>query len=511
MGSDLTGCFGTAPATGALFTTATIRAVEANWLARLPHATLMERAAQACTDALERIAWRLPRGTPLIALAGPGNNGGDALLAALKLRAIGFTCHVWSGAATPPPGGEAHEVRARWLAAGSGFIGTEELLAAARAGAIMIDGLFGIGLGRALGGEYAALVRNLNDAGCTALGVDVPSGIDADTGAVVGGSAGVALRCVATVTMIGDKPGLHTGAALDYVGQLSVADLGTGEFPAADGLLVGGDWVRQRLRTRPVTSHKGSFGTVCIIGGAQGMSGAALLAGRGAMAAGAGKVYIAGPDGPAFDPSQPQLMTRDTEEALDDVSAVAIGCGLGSSHAAGVLLGRAIVSPAALVLDADALNLIAAEDSAGTSFAKLSARAADTTLLTPHPLEAARLLGSTPAAIAADRIAAALELARRSGCVVILKGAGSIIAEPLGSWSVNDSGSPALASAGSGDVLAGMAAALLAQGYGALEAAQLAAWLHGRAGEVWSEQHPRHCGMSAAQLPALITEAINGV
>jgi hydroxyethylthiazole kinase-like uncharacterized protein yjeF len=239
------------------------------------------------------------------------------------------------------------------------------------------------------------------------------------------------------------------------------------------------------------------------------MSGAALLAGRGAMAAGAGKVYVAGPDGPAFDPGQPQLMTRDTEEALNDVSAVAIGCGLGASHGAGVLLGRALAAPVALVLDADALNIVASGSVPAASLARIAARAPDTTILTPHPLEAARLLGMSPAEIGADRIAAALELARRSGSVVVLKGAGSVIAEPSGAWAVNGSGSPALASAGSGDVLAGAAAALLAQGYGALEAALLAVWLHGRAGDKWSERHERHTGMSAAQLPALITEAIN--
>ncbi len=508
MDPDLTGCPGMAPAPGALFTTATIRGIERAWLARLPDGTLMDRAARACADAAERIAWQLPRGTPLIALAGPGNNGGDALLAALKLRESGFTCHAWSGAA-PPAGGEAHAVRERWLASGSGFLRSDELLRYARDGAIFIDGLFGIGLGRALDGDYALLARSLNESGCIALGVDVPSGIDADTGAVVGGSAGVALRCVATVTMIADKPGLHTGAAPEYVGQLRVADLGTDEFPPPDGLLVGERWVAERLRTRAASSHKGSFGTVCVIGGARGMGGAALLAGRGASAAGAGKVYVAGPDGPVFDPGQPQLMTRDSEEALADVSAVAIGCGLGSSHAASVLLGRAIASPAALLLDADALNIVASQGTPAASFARLAARAPDTTILTPHPLEAARLLGIGSAEIAADRIGCARELARRSACVVVLKGAGSVIAEPGGNWAVNASGSPALASAGTGDVLAGVAAALLAQGYGAHEAALLAVWLHGRAGERWSASHRRHCGMSAAQLPGLICEEIN--
>ena len=509
MRPDLTGCPGTVPPTGTLYSSATIRGIEADWLAHLPHGTLMERAARACAAVLERLAWQRPRATPLVALVGPGNNGGDALLAALMLRARGFSCQAWAGAAAPPSGGEAHEVRQRWLSSGAGFLDTEELLAYAHAGAIMIDGLFGIGLRRGLEGEHAALVGSLNDAGCTALGVDVPSGIDADTGAIVGGAMGLALRCVATVTMIGDKPGLHTGAALDYAGEVLVADLGIGEFPPPDGMLIARNWVRQRLRTRPVTSHKGSFGTVCVIGGASGMSGAALLAGRGAMAAGAGKVYVAGPDGAAFDPAQPQLMTRDTEDALNDVSAVAIGCGLGSSHAAAVLLARALAAPSALVLDADALNIVASALVPAASLARIAARAPDTTILTPHPLEAGRLLGMSAAEIGADRIAAALALARRSGAVVVLKGAGSVIAEPGGTWAVNDSGSPALASAGSGDVLSGAAAGLLAQGHGALEAALLAVWLHGHAGGSWSHGHRRHTGMSAALLPALISEAIN--
>ena len=497
------------PATGPLHTTASVRAIEHAWLARLPHGTLMERAARACADALEGIARDLPRGTPIIALVGPGSNGGDALLAALQLRAIGFDCRAWCGPAQPDAGSEAHAVHARWKAAGGTFITRVELLAAAGCGAILIDGLFGIGLARPVFGEYAEVVTALNSVPCTVLAVDVPSGIDADTGAVVGDANGCALRALATVTMIADKPGLHTGAALDYAGEVSVADLGTAEHPDPDGLLVTAPWVRERLRTRPATSHKGSFGTVCVIGGAEGMRGAALLAGRGALAAGAGKVYIAGPDGPAFDPGQPQLMTRDAEEALEGVSAVAIGCGLGTSEAARVLLARSLASSAALVLDADALNQLAATPAPATAFCALAVRARRPTILTPHPLEAARLLAVPVAEIARDRVTAALELARRSGCVALVKGAGSVVAAPCGAWSINASGSAALASAGTGDVLAGMAAALLAQGYSPFEAAALAAWLHGRAGECWSATHPRHAGLSAGQLPALIVEVLD--
>ena len=500
----------TTPSGGALFTTTTIRAIEADWLSRLPHGTLMARAARACADMVERIAWSRPRATPIVALVGPGNNGGDGLLAAQLLTERGFSCHAWSGQPTPAAGSEGAEIRQRWLGAGRGFLATSEALALVSQGAIVIDGLFGIGLQRPLAGEFAALVASLNDAGCSALAVDVPSGIDADTGAVVGGDDGLALRCVATVTMLRDKPGLHTGAALDYVGQVELADLGTTGSEKSDGLLLGPAWVGKHMRVRPRSSHKGTFGTVCVIGGAEGMRGAALLAGRGASAAGAGKVYVAGPDGAAFDPGEPQLMTRDSEQALSDVNAVAIGCGLGGSHAAGVLLGRAIASGAALVIDADALNLIAAGQLPGASFRGVAARAAATTILTPHPLEAARLLGTSAAEVGADRIAAARELASRSGAVTVLKGAGTVVADPDGSWALNSSGSPALASAGSGDVLAGVAAALLAQGYCAPEAARLAVWLHGRAADDWSVGHPRHIGMSSAQLPALITEVING-
>jgi hydroxyethylthiazole kinase-like uncharacterized protein yjeF len=338
------------------------------------------------------------------------------------------------------------------------------------------------------------------------------------------------VRADVTVTMIGDKPGLHTSAALDHTGRIEVATLGlalapvpretasphshdrTEPAPGADpehdkpdGELFDRDTAIGLLAARPRDTHKGSFGAVVVIGGAAGTTGAALLAARAAQAAGAGKVFVAAPDAPVFDPGQPQLMTRPLERALDGVDAVCIGCGLGLGEPARHALAAALRSPLALVIDADALNLIAAQPALARALRARRAQA----VLTPHPLEAARLLECPVAEVQADRIAAAIALSRRFGATTVLKGAGTLICDRDLSWSIVDCGTPALASAGSGDVLAGCIATLMAQGRAAGEAARLGVWLHGRSAQQWQSAHPHGIGLSAAQLPDLIVQAIN--
>jgi hydroxyethylthiazole kinase-like uncharacterized protein yjeF len=502
-----------------LLRTASIRRIEQAWIALLGGGVLMQRAAEAVADAAARLARTLPRATPIVSLVGPGNNGGDALLAARLLHERGFPVAALALAPGPPAAADALAVWHAWCAAGLGVEPLSALPQWLARRPIVIDGLFGIGLARPIEGEVAAAVRALDCGQSAVIAVDVPSGIDADRGCVVGGREGVAVRASLTVTMIADKPGLHTGAAVEHVGELRVARLDlegwpvAGEAaPGADGRLFDLPQARVLAPARPRDAHKGSFGGVLVVGGARGTTGAALLAARGAQCSGAGKVFVASPDGSVFDPGQPQLMTRAFDAPFEAMEAIAIGCGLGTGEAARHGLERALRSPLPLAIDADALNLAALEPALAR---RLAARTSPS-VLTPHPLEAARLLGATTAEVQADRIAAACELARRTGAVVLLKGAGTVVASPARSgeavavdWTINASGGPTLASGGSGDVLAGVIAALLARGLAAPDAARLGAWLHGRAGDLWQLRHPSGTGLSAARLPELVVVALD--
>jgi len=340
------------------------------------------------------------------------------------------------------------------------------------------------------------------------VSIDVPSGIDADTGAVVGGESGVAVRAEETVTMIADKPGLHTGPAVDHVGRIRVATLGIEfELPRSgvcSGQLIDRCAVAGLLPARPRDSSKGRFGSVVIVGGARGMAGAALLAARGAQASGAGKVSIISPDDPVFDPGQPQLMSRPASAGFGPAKVLVTGCGLGTGPESCKLFEQAVGQALAQVLDADALNLLSMQTlPTGPRHAP--------TVLTPHPLEAARLLGTDVAAIQADRIASAREIARRWDALTVLKGAGTVIAAADGRWAILESGGPALASAGSGDVLAGVIGGLMAQSLGAWDAAVLGCWAHAAAADTWSSASRWPAGLSAAALPDLVRSALSSL
>jgi len=493
-----------------------IRAIEAAALARTPAGELMARAASAVADAAERHARATPAGSPILAFCGPGNNGGDALLAAMLLRERGFDAHAYElagAAAGAKPPADAARVRASAQLAGMVplCIDTSGALRALFAGPgsapLVLDGLFGIGLARPLDGLPAELCRLLAGMRTPVIAIDVPSGIDADTGSVVGGADGVAMRAVETITMIADKPGLHTGRALDHIGHVSVAALGlqTADVcrpaaAAACGELFGLARAVDLLPPRPRDSSKGSFGSVLVVGGASGMHGAALLAARAAQASGAGKVWIAAAHAPVFDPGQPQLMTRDADAAFDGVEVIVAGCGLGTDARAAGLLERALASRRPVVLDADALNLLARQPHAAPPEGPC--------VLTPHPLEAARLADMDVAAIQADRVGAALALAGSRAAIVVLKGAGTVVAAPDGRWAIIDAGGPALATAGTGDVLAGLIGGLIAQGVPTYEAALLGCWAHGDAADRWTAAHGRSAGLSAAELPVLARAAL---
>ncbi|MBU0751440.1 MAG: NAD(P)H-hydrate dehydratase [Gammaproteobacteria bacterium] len=450
-------------------------------------APLMERAGAAAAG----IASAMLSGAsaPPLIVCGPGNNGGDGFVVARLLRQQGFSPVVaFAGAAEklPPDARAAH---AAWLAAG----GTCTETIPGQPFALAVDALFGIGLTRPVEGRFAEIIDRTNAMPCPVLALDIPSGLDSETGKVMGS----AIRADHTATFIALKPGLLTAAGPDHCGEISVHELGL--QPAGSGRTVAPSLFGAHLLPRPRDSHKGSFGSVAIIGGAAGMAGAALLAGRAALKLGAGRVHVGMLERLAVDPSQPELMLRDPHDAIDLATALAVGPGLGQSPAALELLRRiasADFSSRPLVVDADALNLLAAHP---VLLKQLTRRTAPT-LLTPHPAEAARLLGMATETVQDDRLGHALELARRCNAHVVLKGCGSVIASPDGHWWINTSGNAGLASAGSGDVLSGIVVALLAQGWPVVEALLAATHLHGAAADALAAELGGNVGIAAGEL-----------
>ena len=404
------------------------REVEALAAAGLPPHTLMQRAGLA----VARLALALaPHAQRIWIAAGPGNNGGDGFEAALHLHRAGKKVLV-SAIGDPsrrPPDAAASLARAQ--AAG---VAIDSAPAQDASCDIAIDALLGLGSTRAPEGAVAAALRLFNRQPGLRLAVDLPSGLEGDRGRLLGD---VAARATHTLSLLTLKPGLFTAQGRDAAGDVWFDDLGCSEAarPIAARAWLGGAEATRALRApRLQAQHKGSFGDVVVVGGAPSMSGAVLLAGRAALAAGAGRVYVAAldPSAPSTDPAWPELMSR--RDAWRDsgggLAQTTVVCGCGGGDAVRETLPSLLTRAARLVLDADALNAIANDSSLQ---ALLTARAArgQATVLTPHPLEAARLLGAASAVtIQSDRLGCAEQLAARFACVVLLKGSGSVIAAP---------------------------------------------------------------------------------
>ena len=474
---------------------AATRRIEQTAAASLPAHTLMQRAGLAVARLAVAVA---PHARRIWIACGPGNNGGDGLEAATHLQAWGWQPVVTCLPATGPLPEDAAASRARAQAAGV------RLADAPPADAdLVIDALFGIGAGRGREGQAAAwrdLMRDLaTTKGAVVLSVDLPSGLDADTG------TGQAVRATHTLSLLTIKPGLFTAQGRDAAGQVWWDDLGVTTGPSsgtATAMLSAAPSRSPRLHD----SHKGSWGDVAVVGGATGMTGAAVLAARAALRAGAGRVFVGllqDPSAPPvpFDPGHPELMLRDPGGL--DYTALHVACGCGGGDAVHPLLPRVISRARSLVLDADALNALARDVSLQTLLRARCDRdtpaprtradaAGATTVLTPHPLEAARLLETTAAQIQADRLAAARALSERwgGGVVVVLKGSGTVIAQAGRAAWINPTGNARLATAGTGDVLAGMIAARLAQGEEAFTAAAAAVYEHGLAAQAWPADQP---------------------
>jgi len=412
---------------------------------------LMERAGAAAADLAARLCTETAK--DVLVLAGPGNNGGDARIVAERLRQQFFRVTL-AGAADAAN------------------------LPMDKPWGLVVDGLFGIGLTRPVEGEYARLVDYANAQRCPVLALDIPSGIASDTGRVLGR----AVRATHTLTFIALKPGLLTLDGPDCCGELSVADLGLDLSKLARPMAwrASPELFADVLKPRPRNFHKGKAGSLGILGGAAGMTGAALLAGRAALKLGAGRVYVGMLEETTIDPGAPELMLRHPDDALgQDLDAIVIGPGLGQSGRAEALVGAVLASDMPCVLDADALNLLADNKDLRAACVK---RRSDT-LLTPHPGEAARLLGAGIPEVQGDRLAAAQGMARELNAHVVLKGNGSVLVARDGHWFINTSGNPGMASAGMGDVLSGILGALLAQGLSGEASLVLGVHLHGAAAD----------------------------
>lgn len=478
-----------------LLRTAAIRQLEA---AHLPQLPLMERAGKAAADYADELM--TDRCGAILIMAGSGNNGGDAYVCARHLKARGHSVLVASPAANRQLPTDAEAARADWLAM-DGHI--SDTLPEIKHYALAIDGLFGIGLSRPVAAPDADWIARLNALSCPILALDVPSGLNADNGVVMG----CCVRATHTITFLAAKPGLYTLSGRDHAGLLCCAslDVDASAFTAGEGRLISSADFESALQPRLHNSHKGSNGSAALIGGAPGMAGAALLAGRAALHLGAGRVYLGMLETLAVDYAQPELMLREVADAMAQATAIGIGPGLGQNEGALTALKLAIATDKPLAIDADALNLIALHP---VLLTHISRRAAPT-LLTPHPSEAARLLGCDTAAIQADRIASALTLAERFQATVVLKGSGSVIALPNGHWYINGNGNGGLATAGTGDVLLGFVTALLAQGNDAATSLLAAVHLHGATADLLLETGTGPVGLTASELIATARDLWN--
>jgi hydroxyethylthiazole kinase-like uncharacterized protein yjeF len=483
------------------------RRIEAATTATLPPMALMQRAGLATARLARAIA---PLVESVDIWCGPGNNGGDGYIAARHLHQWGSKVHVFELGDIERLPADAAQARREALAAGVApahpQTGPEPATGNGRPG-LVIDALLGLGASRAPADAIAAAIDAMQRRDGPVLAVDLPSALHAERGMPLD----IAVKADVTLALLTLKPGLFTALGRDHAGEVWFDPLGVDPMAVVGGIEPDAWLAAAPPRGRLAhAAHKGSRGDVLVIGGAPGMTGAAWLAARAALAAGAGRVYLstlaAAADAIPFDPSRPELMKRErawTDRALLGRSVVVCGCGGGV--VVREVLPEVLMHARQLVLDADGLNALAAEPALATLLAGRRARAQDT-IVTPHPLEAARLSRCAAAEVQADRLQAAARLAQALGACVVLKGSGTVIASPGRAPRINPTGNAALASAGSGDVLAGWIGGAWAQTGARLpalagppEVAEAAVWLHGHAADVERAQ-PNAAPLLAADL-----------
>lgn len=477
------------------------RALEAEWQQRLPAHTLMERAGKAVFSLSAAIA---PHARHVWIACGGGNNGGDGLIAAVhwkkRLEITGGRLTVtWLGEASRLPA----DARYAWQAAQDAGISFDT--SPPSDFDLAIDAIFGLGVHQPVNGYANEWIARIQSATCPVLCVDLPSGLDADRGTWWSAADCLPSSQRHTLHLLALKPGAFTQMGRTAAGHGWFDDLGTlpigssSRAPTAWLFGLPGSTASARADTHHL--HKGSHGDLIVVGGATqttgtSMAGAALLAARAGLRAGAGRVYVAlladasHTGAPQTDLHQPELMFRTPAQAIQTAAspqAVCV-CGCGAGETIRSWLPTILDESPALVLDADALNAIASDTDLQQQLA-LRATRKWRTVLTPHPLEAARLLGTTSAAIQADRLLAAQAMATRFACTVALKGSGTVVAEAGGTPSINPTGNGLLATAGTGDVLAGLVGAFLCRrDLTPFQATTMAVYLHGMTASDWPRE-----------------------
>lgn len=485
----------------------------------IPVNSLMEQAgARVAQAAGELLAGRNAR---VAVLAGKGNNGGDGFVAARILQGHGAAVTAVLAAPAAEYAGEAARTLAEARAAGVQITDAEHVSLAAFD--LIIDALFGTGFRGPARGPAYVLIETANASHVPILAVDIPSGLNADSGQ----PEGPAIHAVATVTMGLPKVGLLLYPGAELAGMLYVADIGypsdLADDPSVPTHLVTVEMVRARIPARPPDSHKGTYGRTLIVAGSVGFTGAAALAALGALRSGAGLVTLCVPR--AVYPIIAGLVAEAMPHPVDDedghlaISAldavqdaagaadvVAVGPGLSVAPGVRAVVEGLLRQPRPLVLDADALNVLAGHTD-------VLAGAAGPLVITPHPGELGRLMDTTAAEIQQDRLAAARQASSQFRCIVVLKGARTIIAQPDGEAFIVPTGNPGMATGGMGDVLTGLIASLIGQGLSPGEAAWTAAYLHGLAADLIAEERGT-VGMLASEvahrLPAAIARVRRG-
>ncbi len=502
------------------------RAIDGMGIASL---LLMESAGRGVAEALCRdFPEDLARG--ILILCGKGNNGGDGLVVARHLARSGFSPRVLLFASASELKGDAAVNLRAALASG---VPVEEIPDPARwerlrpevrlRGAIAVDALLGTGVRGGARGLLAQVIGDLNESGAVVASVDLPSGLDADGPAV----HGPAVRASVTYTLCRPKLPLVLEPAARFAGRLAVIPIGIPDRAVAeekpDLEWLDAEAVRALLPPRPDDAHKGTYGHLLAIAGSRGKSGAGVLLGRAALRSGVGLVTVATPASvqPLVASQQAEIMTEPLAETASGSlsagstarvlalassrTALAIGPGIGTEKETQEFLKDVVLRASApAVVDADGLNAIA--DSSSTMFPPLKRRSGPL-VLTPHPGEAARLCGATTAEVQSDRLGTARRLARESGAILVLKGHRTVIASPDGRAAINSSGNPGMATAGTGDVLTGIIGAFLARGLVAWDAARLAVFVHGDAGDRAALARGQE-GMIAADLLERLPDAL---
>lgn len=485
----------------AVHTAAQVRALDRHAIEtlRIPSYTLMTRAGEAALNTLRR-CW--PSTQRVVVVCGPGNNAGDGYVLARLAREQRIET---AAIALTEPGrlqGDARRAYEDFVAAG-GVVSpwTDACLDGAD---VIVDAIFGIGLSRPIDAQTAAVVHAINDNSAHVLALDIPSGLHADTGEVLG----IAINAERTLTFIGLKLGFYLGDGPNHTGIVTFDDLDVpadmGANAEAAAMRIDENALAQLLPRRRRTTHKGQQGSVLIIGGSIGMAGAARLAGEAALRAGAGLVTVAtrAENVVAIISGRPELMCRGVERVeeiaalIDRADVLAVGPGLGQDEWASSMLDTVLASEKPVVIDADALNLLAR-----------SPRKSSRWILTPHPGEAGRLLGKTTAEIQSDRLSSAREIAARYGGTIVLKGAGTLVVTSDSLPSICDHGNPGMASPGMGDVLTGVIAGIAAQTSDLPGAARAGVLVHAMAGDMAARRGER--GLLATDLFTYLPICVN--